>query len=1170
MTSKPPDTKREAPGSASVPLAKAHTSNSFPNSAPHPPTQQARRLRSQGYALRWTCVTLGLLIMSTVGWAQESLTLAPDTLIERELTSTQVHTYRIALKAGQYVHFDVFQKSIDALMSLTAPDGKPITEVDVTTFGMPETLSAIATISGNYRLRIQTISPPQIKGNYELKAAIKNAADEVDKKRVQAERLARQHRDESDLQNKLKIAQQARGLWAELGERFWESVTLSLIGLDHNSISVADNSLSEREKGFTVMEQALPIMREVKSRAGEGMILGNLAVFCSRLGRWEQGIDYLEQATAIAFETGNQIEAIKQLRRLGNWQWQLQRNEQAEAIFMKLVATTRIAKDREAEADALNSLGQLVGGSLGQFSRSLECLELSLSIARELNNKTQEATLLTNLSTLMMSTGKLDKAIEYAEAALKVAQATGNRRKEAEVYEFNLATIYRMLGQLEKAREGLVQALDIYRESKDRQGEAFALLNLGMLYLPRGTNPKELECYEKALKILQEIRLTKGNQITQVLNSLGSYHIEANNPAKAIEYYQQSLANVRELNMRSSEPWTLRGLGAAYRKLKQYDKAIEIHEQALQILREIAFDDLSLRGEPQCLTSLMLDWKEAGNNEIAIFYGKSAINRFQELRGSIRQSSNQVELQQQLQQTFINENEKHYRTLADLLISQARLPEAEQVLRMLKEEEYFEYIRGSVNDTPKGEKATLTPKEEAADKRYREVADKLAELGTERFALLNKPSRTDAENQRLKQIEADLAIASQAFQKFLDKLSDELKNTKDAGKVSHLKDAEGLMGDLIELGHGAVALYTIVGEDTYSLVLTTPDLQKAYQVPIKATELNRKVLAFRQALQNPTLDPLPLAQELYNLLLAPAEKDLQAAKAELLMWSLDGVLRYVPMAALHDGEKYLVERYRQSVFTPVSNARLKDNVSRNWKALGLGVTKAHGEGIPALPGVAEEMRGIIKTEGSNSGVLPGTIRLDDQFTEESMLTGLREQNNVIHIASHFRFQPGNETNSALLLGDGQMLSLAQIKTWQNPFRGVELLTLSACNTALGSGGGGSGATGKEVEGFGILAQQKGAKAVLASLWPVADRSTMRLMQEFYSLHESGLSKADAMQQVQGKMLRGELSIQATTVTREIVHETDRAAGLPKFKTDAQRPFAHPYYWAPFILIGNWK
>ncbi|MBL8203208.1 MAG: CHAT domain-containing protein, partial [Blastocatellia bacterium] len=519
---------------------------------------------------------------------------------------------------------------------------------------------------------------------------------------------------------------------------------------------------------------------------------------------------------------------------------------------------------------------------------------------------------------------------------------------------------------------------------------------------------------------------------------------------------------------------------------------------------------------------------------------------------------------------FLKSKEQTYRELADLLIAQGRLPEAEQVIRMLKEEEYFEYVRRDGKNAPKSQKAALTPEEAALDKRYREIADQLTTIGIERSDLLEKKARTAEENLRLTKLETDLMIASQAFQRFLDGLAAEMSKKRDSAvRLAHVSDAQGLQADLREMGKRVAALYTIVGDEKYSVILTTADVQKAYQTPIKATDLNRKILAFREVLQNPKLDPLPLAKELYKILLAPVEKDLRAMKAQTLMWSLDGVLRYVPMAALHDGKQYLVESYRQSVFTPVSNARLKDVPNRHWQALGLGVTKSHGVTIPALPGVEEEMRGIIRAAGSQSGVLPGSIKLDEAFTQESMLMGLREQNTVVHIASHFQFQPGNETNSALLLGDGKFLSLAQIKTFPNVFSGVELLTLSACNTATG----GSGANGKEIEGFGALAQRQGAKAVVASLWPVADRSTKNLMQEFYRLREAKdeTTKVEALHQAQIKLLHGALQMTGETMAaRALIHEEDKTANLPKFKIDPKAPYAHPYYWAPFILIGNWK
>ncbi|MDQ3667024.1 MAG: CHAT domain-containing protein, partial [Acidobacteriota bacterium] len=150
------------------------------------------------------------------------------------------------------------------------------------------------------------------------------------------------------------------------------------------------------------------------------------------------------------------------------------------------------------------------------------------------------------------------------------------------------------------------------------------------------------------------------------------------------------------------------------------------------------------------------------------------------------------------------------------------------------------------------------------------------------------------------------------------------------------------------------------------------------------------------------------------------------------------------------------------------------------------------------------------------------------------------------------------------------LSLAQIKSLPNVFGGVELLTLSACNTATGGG-----ANGKEVEGFGVLAQRQGAKAVVASLWPVADRSTKLLMQEFYRIREAkkGAPKVEALRQAQLKLLSGEVTAgPLVQQSRQVVHERAKpgANAQPTFKVDPKAPFAHPYYWAPFILIGNWR
>ena len=1126
--------------------------------------------------------------------------LMPGKPVEREIAGGESHAYQIALQAGQFVRFRLEQRAIDAALILIAPDGKQLAERDLTGAGEEEPLSLEVAVTGDYRLTVRDVEAARWRGSYRLEMAVQVTATAEDHKRLAAEALLVEVNElnkqpDKTAQQRVEKLQPALLLWRELGERQWTAHSLYQLGAAYTKLrqlekaiesfeqalpmmrdlkfrrseaatlyglGFAHNNLSRVEKAIDCFTQALALYREVRDREWEGRTLVALGNSYSRLGRTEKAIEYREQALAIARETKDRKGEWTALNSLGASYYRLGRTEKAIESYEQALGIAREIKDRLGENTAL---GNLAGAyhRMGRSEKALEYFEQALAIARETKDRQGEAWVLTNLGVVYGTLSRYEKAIEYNEQALAIFHEIQDREREGNALN-RLGGSYSTLGRREKAIEYFERALAIFREYKIRKGEGDALSNLGSEYSELGRREKAIQYLEQALAIKREVKDRVQEGIA--LENLGLEYGALGRTEKAIEFYQQALAIAREVKNRHGEQGALNHLGDASRSFRRIDEAVGYHQQALLIAREVK----SQGQEASALNGLMQDWKARNLTSLAIYFGKQSVNLYQEIRGNLRS------LDQESQRSFLKSKEQTYRDLADLMIAEGRLPEAEQIIRMLKEEEYFDFIRRDQANAPQADKAQLTAEEQALEKRYREIADRLAALGAERGALIDKPSRTAEEEQRLAKIDADLVVAGNAFQKFLDQLSTELKGAQEAsGKVLALRDSQGMMEDLRELGHGTVALYTLVGEDKYRVILTTPDFQKGYEYPITAADLNRKVLEFREVLQNPRLDPLPLAQELYRVLVGPLAKDLQAAAAQTLMWSLDGVLRYVPMAALHDGRQYLAEQYRNVIFTPVSNARLKDAPSRQWRALGLGVTKAHGDGIPALPGVAEEMRGIIKDATANapSGVLPGTIKLDEAFTQEAMLAGLRQRPLVVHVASHFQFQPGNETNSALLLGDGSFLSLAQIKSLPNVFGGVELLTLSACNTATG----GSGANGKEVEGFGVLAQRQGAKAVVASLWPVADRSTKVLMQEFYRLREAsaGMTKSEALRQAQVKLLRGEPAAEAllpaTTPDRQLVHEekSETTSG-PRFTPDPKRPYAHPYYWAPFILIGNWR
>jgi CHAT domain-containing protein len=310
-------------------------------------------------------------------------------------------------------------------------------------------------------------------------------------------------------------------------------------------------------------------------------------------------------------------------------------------------------------------------------------------------------------------------------------------------------------------------------------------------------------------------------------------------------------------------------------------------------------------------------------------------------------------------------------------------------------------------------------------------------------------------------------------------------------------------------------------------------VQLARQSSVKLSDLNRQVLQYVNLLRDPKSDPLPMSQALYKLLLAPVEQDLVQAGAKTVMLSLDGALRYVPFSTLHDGQQYALQRWSLPIYTSVVRERLREANASQWQAAGLGVTRKLGDFDP-LPAVKAEMSSIIRTGGS--GVLPGEVHLDEAFTAQRLKDVSQRRFPVVHVASHFRFSPGTEVNSFLLLGDGTRLTLGDMRTQNYRFDDVDLLTLSACDTGLG---GGRDERGREIEGFGVIAQQQGAKAVIASLWKVADSSTAQLMGDMYRRRGADTNKIEALRQAQLAMA-------------------------------AQPRTAHPFYWAPFILMGNWK
>lgn len=1052
----------------------------------------------------------------------------------------QTRSYSVVLKPGQFLGATVQAVDADVDVALSGPNREMLIK-GVTDDFPKKTVPVlwVAEIAGEYRVEVKA---GKTTSRFEVLLQDLRPAGPRERKRAEAERLCSQAPAEAAKYNykgAAELYERASVLFRETRDPASEQAALHHLGVSYSDL--------DDEKGaLAAYQRALRIVRELKDERVEGRILANIGNGYSALGNKEVALTYYRQALPLFQAVGDRRREMITLVNIGSSYGYLARDQEAISHHEQGLSISRALGDRGIEGHCLYALAWDYF-RIGNNDKAIEYGRQALPILREVKARKDEAWTLHNLGIVYHDMNRFDDALRYYQEALSAAREVKDRRNEAAILA-NIGRVTDDLGQYQQSVTFYEQALPVLREIGDRPREAVTLTDLAATYRDLKEYQKALEYHTQALSILRELKDRGFEVIT--LKEMGLVYADLGQPRKAIEYYDQALAVLSGIG-RGDNAEVLNALGRASLSLHESAKAVSYHTQALAASRT----GRNLGEESMALTGLMDDWSEQGQPRLAVFYGKQAINSLQSLRSSIRG------LGRDLQKSFLKKNEKPYHTLAELLIAQGRLAEAEQVMGLLKQEEYFEYIRRDSTEGSLDSRATLSVEEAEWEQRYREVGGRLMAIGVERGELITKQNRSAAEARRLVQLDQDLQAGNIAFEKFLGDLTQRFSAKAEGTlRIEQIHETQALMEDLRDLPAGTVLIYSIVGKDRLHAILRTPDAQKAYEFPITEVNLNRKVAQFRDAVQDPAIDPRPLGGELYQIIVGPMAEDLRQAKARTLMWSLDGVLRYVPLAALYDGHQYLIEQYGLSVITLASTAHFKERPDNEWRAAGFGVTKGHDDSGP-LPAVVSELAAV-------KDILHGEIMLDAQFTETSMRDELSKRYPVVHIASHFRFLPGDESKSFLLLGDGAHLSLKELRTLPNLFGGVQLLTLSACNTALGDG--------SEVESFGTLAQRQGAKAVVASLWPVADESTSRLMQEFYRIRESsaGMTKLEALREAQLELLRGAVQIKPAAKRDRGVVSNPASSGMARpdttrFPLSANAPYAHPYYWAPFFLMGNW-
>jgi len=817
-----------------------------------------------------------------------------------------------------------------------------------------------------------------------------------------------------------------------------------------------------------------------------------------------------------------------------------------------------LGPDHPLVANTLNNLAGLLVAQ-GDFAAARPLYERSLAILKTALGPDHRhvATTLNSLGWLLQTQGDYAGARPLYERSLAIYEAAlGPQHIRVADSLNNLALLLQEQGNLGTARPLYERSLAI-REAAlgpNHTLVALSLSNLGLLHFLAGDYAAARPLYERSLAIDEAALGPDHASVGTTLNNLaGLLHYQGDRAA-AGSLFERSLA-IREAALGPNHPHvaiSLDNLASLHLDLGDTAAARALIDRALPIA--LHTDDAST-----AWSVLAGGARQAAAEDHlteAVLWGKLSVQRLEETRTGLRDADD-TDAADSLARSYADT----YRNLADRLVQLGRIPEAEHVLALLKQDEQhrFQQRSGGASDS-----IQLTPAEAKAVEDFRQTPFSDArELRTLRKLTARGGTLSPDRVARLAELEEAAAQRREAIRTAVAELRVDMAKAgtteayADMG-LERLDRTKRLLKDLD--APGTVLLHAVVLDDHLTLLLTSPLEQVSERVELHAGELSAAIAALRQALKDPSADPRPAGKTLYDWLLRPLEEELADAGTTTVLTYLDGTLRYVPIAALHDGERFVAEKWATSVFTAASREDVLRMPDDDPYVAAFGASKGATVGevtFTPLASVPGELDAVVEA-------VPGTRFLDEDFTAQRLADSLNGEVPWVHIATHFQFKAGaTYADSFLLLGDGSTLSVQDLDQPRFPLGDVDLLALSACDTAMGDS---PRADGSEVEGLAVVAQNKGAAAVVATLWPVADASTAAWMAALYAGQVAAPARgAVAVQRVQTAFLTGDIS--ADELPADV-----RSSPLVAAPAVAKAPaglegWRHPYYWAPFVLYS---
>jgi len=865
----------------------------------------------------------------------------------------------------------------------------------------------------------------------------------------------------------------------------------------------------------------------------------DVGVLLLRMGRMEEAYSYLEHAYRIRLAAfgENSTETQTSIADMATW-YTLTGNDRQALSFAQRALAIAVQRSGAGSMQASVALNRLSGihARLGESGKAWQEAEQGLSIRRALfgDHHANTVSAWQDVALTALADNQLGRAEEAAGAALRhCREVYGDTSPACSTHQYAHGSTLMALGQYQQALDAAQAAAQLAVSGSQPlpDDEVNALLLAAQAQAALGQQAQAETALASLVARLEKTPSAPAGLLDTVRQA--RLQVQAARPGisdadlRALAQEAASLARQLAAVRGVSHPaYGLALLNAAELQARTGDMATA----RTQAARALAIAMANQQSLPEARAAAQLGALEP--DAAAIFLGKQAINALQATRAGT------AGLPLPLRQGFIRQKRAAYGQLADRLLDQRRIQEAETVLAMVREDDFHNLVRSAPD--PRTTRLAYTGAESAWQQQF-ETRGATLRAGAQALALAREQQAQGAA-----QAEAEWQRAYAAMTALIDDATAALA-TLPAAPVATSSPANSTRA--APLKPGVLHLTYLVTDKRLRIVAQTAGKRGSsiHDVAIDELMLAQRIASLRRSAQDPGVDARADAQALYALLIAPLSRQLKGATS--LSLSLDGVLRYLPFAMLHDGRRWLVERLPIALDARGADGNATPSARAPSMAL-LGQTSASGE-LPALPFVQSELRAVAAIE--HTAHVPSQVYLDGDFTAAALQQAL-PANSSVHIASHFVLRSGVGKDSYLLLGDGQKLSLAELAQERYRFAGLDLLTLSACETAVPAG---TDDTGRELEGLAWLARQRGARNVLASLWRVSDQSTATLMGDFYSALAHGKSKPQALRQAQLQQIRA--SRTGASATRGLTMLDAASTGSPH---------SHPFFWAGFILLGS--